>query len=167
MRGGAQPAQGALNDKSCNKQQSIRLTFAGKKEKTFEARRRPWASPKLPRASQLLPGSPPGPEPRGIKLGSLPNFLEPLLAPKIHPSGLGQEISKPFLLTDGRESGFSPSRQRGPPSDFGSLGGRQTPPRAEKPDFPETRAAHFWAAPGASLGLLEPPWDSPGLPRAS
>jgi len=36
-----------------------------------------------------------------------------------------------------------PSRQRGPPSDFGSLGGRQTPPKAEKPDFPETRAAHY------------------------
>jgi hypothetical protein len=50
-----------------------------------------------------------------------------------------------------------PSCQRGPPSDFGSLGGRQTPPRTEKPDFPETRAAHFRAAPGASLGLLERP----------
>ena len=50
-----------------------------------------------------------------------------------------------------------PSRQRGPPSNFGSLGGRQTLPRAEKPDFPKTRAAHFWAAPGASLGLLRRP----------
>ena len=56
-----------------------------------------------------------------------------------------------------RESLGFPSRQRGPPSDFGSLGGRQTPPRAEKPVFPETRAAHFWAAPGASLGLLGRP----------
>ena len=105
-----------------------------------------WGFPGLPQSFLSFPGAPwLSPRPRGQSHQTqiMAKFSGTTYRSANPTLGLGQEISKPFLLTDGRESGFSPSRQRGPASDFRCLGGRQTPPRPEKPDFPETRAAHF------------------------